>query len=482
MKVAHIKILLVSLFLGLFCSVNAQAQEEFGWIDISSTSESSGANLYIDGEFVTMVPAKVKVSTGKHAISVRKSHYVSYEREYDIKKDKTLCLLISLKASGKVVTLTTEEYIEVWIDNKFVGNGSWTGFLEFGKHTIDSRLPGCYPTTMEIDFDKNSDSNYTLPIPKKELGSLNITSSVDGAVVKIDGKVYGRTPLMIVEKLTIGKHYLEVTLSDKVLSREVDVTQGIVNEVFFDFSSYREVQINSKPQKSQLTINGEIVGNTPYTSYLQDGDYSITLNAKNYRLFNKNIRVSSADNTYSYKLKRQYIKPSCFYMSGEYQFLGLNGIKGSIGGFIKNVNIEANLIYSFNTSETVYWYIPNEMDVPYGYTYKPMYYGARLGYGFIIGNRLRITPQIGGGLVTITGSVVEEGVSDPKASNGYCATGVVGLRIDFAVAPSVAICITPNYSMPLVKSSLYSQIFDTSSTFKEYVSGFAASAGVCFFF
>jgi hypothetical protein len=86
------------------------------------------------------------------------------------------------------------------------------------------------------------------------------------------------------------------------------------------------------------------------------------------------------------------------------------------------------------------------------------------------------------GIVAITGSVVEEGAENPNATNGYSCVGVAGLRVDFAVAPSVAITLTPNYTLPLVQSGLYGQLMDTSTTIKSYVSGFTASAGVCFFF
>lgn len=255
-----------------------------------------------------------------------------------------------------------------------------------------------------------------------------------------------------------------------------------VVEKHYEFPNSQQVRFATKPSSVQLAIDGLVVGNTPYSAYMKEGEYNIAIHAKNHRPLTQSINVAGGENNFNLKLKRQYIKPSSFYLSGEYQFMGLTGIKGSIGGFIKNVNIEANIIYSLNTTETIYWYVPNTMDAPYGYTYKPMYYGARLGYGFIIGNRLRVTPQIGCGIVSITGSVVEEGAENPNATNGYSCVGVAGLRVDFAVAPSVAITLTPNYTLPLVQSGLYGQLMDTSTTIKSYVSGFTASAGVCFFF
>ena len=185
---------------------------------------------------------------------------------------------------------------------------------------------------------------------------------------------------------------------------------------------------------------------------------------------------------FTFKLKRQYLKPSCFYLSGEYQLLGIEGVKGSIGGFIKNVNIEANIVYGLKESEVIYWNIPAEMIEPCGYTYKPLYLGGRVGYGFIIGTRLKITPQVGTGLLMIKGAKVIEGDRDPLANNGYCIPAVLGARVDFVVAPSVALSLTPNYSVAIVNSTLYWQLSEVSKTIKNYASGFALSAGVSFIF
>ena len=122
------------------------------------------------------------------------------------------------------------------------------------------------------------------------------------------------------------------------------------------------------------------------------------------------------------------------------------------------------------------------MTKPYGYSYRPMYYGGRFGYGFIIGKRLRITPQIGGGILDIRGRVVEYGLYDPEAYFCYCVTGVAGLRVDFAVTPFMAISLMPNYNIPVVKSNLYDRLLSALPTLDDCASGFALSAGICFFF
>lgn len=458
------------------------AQEGYGWVDIASDNKSSGASMYVDGEFVTTIPAKVKILSGKHKVVIIKDKYLSFERECDVQADKTFCLSISLKASGDFVEFSTANAAELWIDGKFEKKSSWKGFLTYGKHVIEARMPGCPPSTLDLDFSASSDNKYIIVSPKPLVGTANITSSPSGALVRIDGQEVGTTPIMIRDNLTVGSHYVEMTYKGTILSKEIEIEEGKTTEVAFEFPAYTLVNVETKPTNAQFVVNGEVIGETPLKTHLKEGNYNVSVYAKKHRKLEKSVTISGEETSLDLRLKRQYITPSAFYLSAEYQFMGISGIKGSIGGFIKNVNIEANAVYSFTSSETIYWNNPSTMTTPYGYEYKPLYLGARVGYGFIIGNRLRLTPQIGGGYVSLTGSVVSEGVEDPSATNGYCVSGVVGLRVDFAIAPSVALTLTPNYLIPFSKSGLYEQLSVASKTIKNYASGFAGSAGICIFF
>lgn len=482
MKSFFRRFILVSLVGMMFYHNECHAQEGFGWVDIASDNKSSGASMYVDGEFVTTIPAKLKIPSGKHKVIIVKDKYLPFEKECDVLLDKTLCLSISLKASGDVVELSTAAHAELWIDGKFEAKGSWKGFITYGKHIVESRVPGCVASTLDIDFSATSEGKYIIVAPKPLTGTANFTSSPSGALVRIDGQEVGNTPIMIRDNLTVGSHYVEMIYNGASISKDVEIEEGETTEVAFEFPAYTLVNVKTKPTNAQLVVNGEVLGETPLKTHLKEGSYNISVYAKKYRKLEKNVSISGNETSLDLRLKRQYITPSAFYLSAEYQFMGISGIKGSIGGFIKNVNIEANTVISLSSSETIYWNNPSTMTTPYGYEYKPLYLGARVGYGFIVGNRLRLTPQIGGGYVSLTGTVISEGMEDPLTTNGYCVSGVVGLRVDFAIAPSVALTLTPNYLIPISKSGLYEQLSVSSKTIKNYASGFAGSAGICIFF
>ena len=475
--------ILLTTVLSLFAhSQDAYSQNSIGWIEVKSTPSSTGAEIYIDGNFTAMVPAKFKTSPGKHTISIKREYYETLEEILNVKSDQCVSVTADLKKNAKVIKLTTIDNAEIWVDGQFMGLGNYTNLISFGEHTFETRIDGHRGYKETITITPSSVDTISLPAPQPIMGSLSIKSNVT-ASVKIDGKDVGTTPLMLDSNIQVGNHLLAVTAKNYTTEEFfIEIVEGTCSTLTIELSEIVDVDFRSKPSPSLLSINGEIVGSTPFPTKLKAGKYDIAVYNKNHIPARKSINVSSKNNIFEFKLKRQFLKPSAFYISGEYQLLGLQGIKGSVGGFIKNINIEANLVYSLKESEVIYWNNHNEMTEPSGYTYKPLYSGGRLGYCFIIGTRLRITPQVGTGILMLKGTKVANGASDPKATDGYCIPGIAGARIDFAIAPSVAICLTPNYSFSIVESKLYSQLSPASKAIHGYANGVSVSAGLCFFF
>ena len=466
----------------LICSHTVYAQINIGWIEVKSTSSSIGADIYVDGKFTAIVPAKIKVSPGTHVVSIKRDFFEDLNCTINVKANQSVNLTAELKRNAKVVKITTQEDAEIWIDGKMVAIGNYANLISYGDHIIETRLEGCRGYKEQININAEATETLKLPAPQPIVGSLKITTNIPARIM-LDGQDAGTTPLEIDSDIIVGKHIINLTADNyKPEERIIEISEGTRTDLNIVLSEVVDVDFRSKPSPSLLSINGEIVGTTPYPTKLEVGEYEIAVYTKNHVPARKTINVTSKKNSFEFKLKRQFLKPSGFYVSGEYQLLGLEGIKGSIGGFVKNINLEANAVYGLKESEVIYWNSPTEMTKPSGYIYKPLYIGGRIGYSFIVGTRLRITPQVGAGILMIKGTKVENGASDPQTTDGYCIPGLVGARVDFAIAPSVAICVTPSYSFALVESKLYSQLAPASKTIKGYANGVSASAGLCFFF
>lgn len=466
----------------LLLSITIDAQELGGWIDVISTPSSIGAQIIIDKQPLAKVPAKLNLSVGEHNVSINRQYHEPYDTTVVVKENDVITIAADLRKNAKNIRLSTADNAEIWIDGIYVGKGNYSGIITYGRHIIESKLTRCKPAICDIVITADTKEHITIGDPSPIYGSLQVTTSIP-AVVWIDEKRVGESPLYLDGTIGIGEHSIEVFAPNHFVEKSsVIIKEGentVLNVVLREIV---DVTITTKPKRAQLSIDDEIVGTTPYSSALEKGEYDITLYARNHLPFKQTITVNQDNRDFTFKLKRQFFKPSSFYLSGEYQCIETGGARGCIGGYINNINIEANLSLGLKESEVIFWNVPDEMTDPVGYSYLPMYVGGSLGYGFIIGNRLRITPQAGTGLLLLKGHIVKQGDKDPGATDGYCIPAKLCARVDLAIAPSVALTLTPLYSLPIYSSDLYKQLSGASDMIKGFASGIALGAGISIIF
>lgn len=464
--------------------IRAQSRN-VGWIEVPADSISVGAEIWIDNVLYGYVPTKLELPSGNHDILIKKEHCIPSNTRIKIFRNEIFRLPALLTAQYKTCELYVDNDAAIYIDSTYVGTSKWIGNLPYGKHHITCTLEGYNSTSKEIVVSPESERIYLLPTPSPILGSITITSSTENAIVKIDDEYVGMTPLHLVKSVPIGKRHIEISKPNHLLfHQEAIVSEDATNELFAELAEFSEVNIDSNPSGAQISINGEIYGTTPYSTDLLLGEHHIELHKQGFRPARQTITVQPGQTDVKLKLIRQYINPSSVYISSEYRYSNCSWIKLAFGGYIKGINIEANAMFSLKGSEVIYWNIPDKMTKPYGYTYKPIYWGGKIGYGFILGNRFRITPQIGMGVLNIEGSCVIEGNSlyEPKLHKGFSVPLVVDTRIDFAVLQSVALSICPEYSINILESKLYKKLADISNTIDDYGNGLGVSFGINFYF
>ena len=69
---------LLSFLLAFLVCVVAQAQS-VGWLQINHTATSEGAELYVNGKYITDVPAKVALAPGRQSVVLKKPLYLDYK-------------------------------------------------------------------------------------------------------------------------------------------------------------------------------------------------------------------------------------------------------------------------------------------------------------------------------------------------------------------------------------------------------------------
>ena len=457
---------------------NIKLKQAYGWLAIAGEGDEE---LIIDGRPMAFAPnGKTEIMSGHYQVQVKKPYYKSFHTTVEV-KDSAVCeIKPKYEVNHRDIEFKVYNDAEIWIDNSLVGVGSWKGKVEYGSHSVECKKESHRTTRMVLNVDPQTLGPIVLESPEPIYGEIEINSTPIGAQIYVDDKLVGRTPCSI--QTLIGERCVDVRQTGyNSESIRVEVKEGKKEKIDIQLSDIISVSIKSNPTAS-IYIDEKLEGTTPWSKTLVAGEYDIRLEASKYHDFKKTVTIDADNKDFNFKLKRRYFKPIHIYVSGEYQVLGNEGIKGSIGAFIKNVNVEANVVYGLKESEVIYWNVPDQMTRPSGYTYKPLYFGGRIGYGFIIGNRLRITPQAGTGILMIKGTKVETGTTDPLTTDGYSIPALVGCRVDFAIAPAIALSLSPNYSFAIVESELYKQVSPVSKVIKGYTSGPSVGMGVSFIF
>ena len=106
---------------------------------------------------------------------------------------------------------------------------------------------------------------------------------------------------------------------------------------------------------------------------------------------------------------------------------------------------------------------------------------GKIGYGFPISTRFRLTPQIGVNFMKLE-EAMESEVTVTPADGAYAASALVSLRFSAAIADHFALSLSPEYSFSLMKSDGYTALSEVSQKIKGWSEGFNVKLGITAFF
>jgi outer membrane autotransporter protein len=169
-----------------------------------------------------------------------------------------------------------------------------------------------------------------------------------------------------------------------------------------------------------------------------------------------------------------------FYAEGKFQAGMMMGAGASVGAYIYGLNVEGTFLLGLAESEEIAWRQTSQSgNSGYSYTYKPMFYGLKLGYRIPSESKFRFTPQVGIGVASISGSQVQKGSgTDPGATSCYAVPASVGVRLEYNISKNFGVSASPEFSFPVMKSDTYTKLSDLSSKVKGFGSGFNARVGL----
>ncbi len=429
--------------------VNIDLTPNFGWLEVNVAADYHGADIFVDGKKVGLAPMiKKQMKSGAHKLKIEKELYKNYETSITVEDGKLCSIEVTeMQPNFANVELTVDEKSEIWVDGELKGTGKWSGPLEIGDHSVETRQISHLPSSETVRIFDAEPRVIQLKQPTPLYSSMEITSVPSRAKVFIDGVEVGMTPMVISEVLIgsrelafekegFNRHIKRVTVnygvnstvkailadpSDEPLPVVTAETQpkqqpnqqpasALAMDEAETEQSAKEGQgivLNVKhPSNYSLYVNkihkDDFSGEQYDLGHLNPGKYKIKVNGKKYA-GDKRFKINDATSELYLKTKRRnnyFHSNMSVYAGGGLGIVELGDVAGyniKIGGYWKGINVE----YSHSSVYHSRLLSSIDMDEYVIMTYNSeefKYHAFKIGYGFNVGRNLLITPRIGYGL------------------------------------------------------------------------------------
>lgn len=253
--------------------------------------------------------------------------------------------------------------------------------------------------------------------------------------------------------------------------------------------------------KAKIYINQKNMGTVPFRSEaMQSGIYHLKIKKPHYKVYREKVEVKdnqtiefrpqlqrrftatmlmpqvvftqnldSSNPNVTFSMKRQYPQKYQFYLQPTIQCGAQMGLGAAMGLYLANVNVEGTYLFG-KESDAIYWnYIGAVSNYyrPEKETFTPATISVNAGYGFIIGNRCRITPRVGVNIINFYG----------QNNNCSALTTSIGARVEYAIINHLGVYLTPEYAIPMYRSDNFVRISQTLTQLNDYVGGFNLKVG-----
>ncbi|MDB4981784.1 MAG: hypothetical protein JWM82_2536 [Myxococcales bacterium] len=193
--------------------------------------------VFVDGEDKGRSPATVaNVAPGEHFVEGRKAKFKSVQQTVRVAPGESALVQLKMEvaaADRPHATLKVQSAVpnaEVFVDGSSLGRAPIDrNDLDPGKHFVVVHKDGFTDFKREVMLIENQ--TVALVADVSATGSLRVLSTPEGADVRVDGEVFGKTPIQR-DGVSAGDHVLEVDLKGYYAHKETIKVEGGREKVF----------------------------------------------------------------------------------------------------------------------------------------------------------------------------------------------------------------------------------------------------------
>jgi len=259
-------------------------------------SRNNGAPVHSMGKV-----AEFKLPAGNHSFTFSKNGYQELKKEYTIDKEEVFEVQLvegnsetPLDLPGIVTINSKPSGADVYLNSQKIGA---TPF-------VDQVIAGDYELTLKKDQyasyvgSFSIDEGETKELPQIKLnritGEINISSNAQGAIVFINGKEVGKSPLEDYE-INEGEHSIKLEHPDfHTQEKVVQLKIGENKELSFELEDNTgTLKVDSEPQGATVYLDGVRIGNTPLNKEnVRAGKYVLRVEKENLHTETENIIIN----------------------------------------------------------------------------------------------------------------------------------------------------------------------------------------------
>jgi uncharacterized caspase-like protein len=186
---------------------------------------------------------------------------------------------VQVQATGTLSITSVPDGATLFLDGRPAGQTPWEGRVEARTYQVVIKKEGYAQHTGNAEVKPDTSQHYTATLLALQ-GTLEITSSPNGATVFLDGQGIGTTPLS--KQFIAGQHTIIVELADhRRWQSEVAVQPEEVTKVSASLAEEMgSLRVTSNPDGAKVLLDGVDIGVAPLlVAEVSPGNHQVSLSA-----------------------------------------------------------------------------------------------------------------------------------------------------------------------------------------------------------
>jgi len=243
-----------------------QSLIKFGTLQIESSPKS--AKVFMDGDLLGITPFSTSVTPGKHVFKFELEGYLPQNVKVNVSQEPQK-IFVELQPSANLLISGTPVNSKIFIDDNLKGFAPLSvENLAVGEYVITVEATGFETLKKRISLKKGKNFfNYSL---KKKSFSINLESLPTGAMLFLDNKFIGFTPLK--NSVDYGVHEFKLKKDNLEWVYKAEISEN--RNFLVDLEKTSTLILDSKQKDTFVDFKGNLI-KLPAVINLPEGAYKL---------------------------------------------------------------------------------------------------------------------------------------------------------------------------------------------------------------